>query len=343
MVFGRKYLYSTGVQAQWDVLNFQRIFASQTASLQAEASRLQTEKSRFQTYNQLASSYYSILLTQESIEIYEENVQTSATILESARGKYLKGFISEAELNRAQIRHLQNQSNLSLATNNLEQFSLQLQSQLNTREEIILEDSPDQFSLEDAAIQTTHPEVLWQEAEIAKSHAMVKQMKSLQLPALSLVYQYNHNWATDQFMDFSTANKLPQQIFGVSIQVPVFRGFSTRQKINQSVLELEFQQLQLENTRLVKAQEDELLLLQRKQAADQLTNLEKMWQLQQKNDGHAENKYQSGIISLDERLNAYDELLTLQNNYLQSLANYTLAQYKLFLRQLNYRPEDLIR
>ena len=58
--------------------------------------------------------------------------------------------------------------------------------------------------------------------------------------------------------------------------------------------------------------------------------------LQQQNDKHMENKYQGGIISLDERLDKYDDLLKLQNNYLQSLAAFTLAQYKIYIRKMDF-------
>ena len=47
----------------------------------------------------------------------------------------------------------------------------------------------------------------------------------------------------------------------------------------------------------------------------------------------AANQNESGMISLDQRLDKYDDLLAVQNSYLQSLAEYTLAQYKIYIRQ----------
>ena len=62
LTFGQQHVYSTGVQAQWDVLNFQKMFASQTANRISEQSKINTQKSKFNTYNLLASTYYSCLL-----------------------------------------------------------------------------------------------------------------------------------------------------------------------------------------------------------------------------------------------------------------------------------------
>ena len=70
LTFGQQHVYSTGIQAQWNILNFQKQFASQTADIVAEQSEINTQKNKYNTYNLLASTYYSILLTQEAIVIY---------------------------------------------------------------------------------------------------------------------------------------------------------------------------------------------------------------------------------------------------------------------------------
>ncbi|MBX2875079.1 MAG: TolC family protein [Saprospiraceae bacterium] len=337
--FGTKYQYSAGIQVQWDILNFQKLFAVRTADKEILKSRANIEVHRFNTYNSIASTYYSILLTQESIRIYEENLEVSTSILDVAKEKYEKGIISEAELNQAAIKQIQNKRNLDAAKNNLQQFHLQLQSQLNTKQSIEILDEPANFALEDMMIQSRHPEVLLQEMEVQKHESLLKQKKSMLYPSISLVYQNNRTWATNDFMDFSTANALPQQYFGVQINLLGSNRFTTKQKIKQSEWELQMQRMQLENTKLVKQKEDELLQLELQKASQQLTDNQYILRLQEKNDQHAENKYQGGIIGLDERLNKYDDLLATQDMYLQSLASFSIAQYKTYIRQINFQTK----
>lgn len=339
-VFGRTHVYSGGIQVQWDILNFQKKLASQTAKILVEESKVNTKKSKFNTYNALASTYYSILLTQESIRIYEENVKTSETIYKSAQEKLQKGIISDAELNAATIKNLQSRSVLNQANDNLKRFYTQLQSQLNIGEEILIIDKPQNFTLAETTMQNVNPEIIWKEMQVKKFQSILKQKEALLLPTLSVAYQYNYSWATDKFMGFSSANNLPQQFVGLKLNVPIFNGFSTRQKINQSKLELQLQDLQLRNTKLVKQKEDELLILELKQSSQLLTDTKHILELQHQIDVHAENKYQSGIISLDERLNKQDDLLTAQNGYLQSLANYTLTQYKIYVRKIDFNSNS---
>lgn len=337
--FGTKYQYTIGSQVQWDILNFQKLFALKTADKDIQKSKANIEVNRFNTYNTIASTYYSILLTQESMRIYEENLEVSSSILSLAKEKYQEGVISEVEINQAEIKHLQNKRNLDAAKGNLQQFYLQLQSQLNTDQALQILDEPDSFTLEYMTIQSRHPEVLLQELEVQKYESLLKQKKSMLYPSLSLVYQNNRTWATNGFMDFSSANTLPQQYFGVQVNLLGSNRWTTKQKIKQSEWELQMQRMQLENTKLVKQKEDELLQLELQRASQQLTDNQYILTLQEKNDVHAENKYEGGLIGLDERLTKYDDLLAAQDMYLQSLASFSIAQYKTYIRQINFQTK----
>ncbi len=338
MTFGKPYLYNSSLQAQWNVLDFQKIFTLKTSKLQSEAGEINTKLSRFNIYNQLASLYYSIIMAQKALKIDEDNATVTKKMLNNASEKYKKGIISEADFNRVSIQNLQNEKNVKTAENNIKQLYLQLQSILNLREEVKISDegNDNDYSI-DFDLYTIHPEILLQKKQIEISKTLVKQNEALRYPSMGFVYQYNYNWATDRFMDFSNVNNLPQQFFGVKLNVPVFNGFSINQKVKESQSELKIQQLQLENIQMTKNKEDEILKLQYSQS---ITNLEKnkeILTLQEKNDIHIQNKYNSGIISLDERLDRYSDLLSAQYNYLQSLADFSLAKYKIYIRKIDFQ------
>lgn len=337
MTFGKTYLYTTSIQAQWNVLDFQKIFAIKTSELQSEAGKLNTEINRFNTYNQLASVYYSILLAQKSLEIDEKNANVTKRMLSNASEKYQKGIISESDLNRVSIQHLQNEKKIKTTESNLDQLYRQLQSILNLREEIQISDlGTDEDHIINPDFQAVHPEILFQEKQIDISKSLLKQSEAMRYPTLGLVYQYNHNWATDHFMDFSNVNNLPQQFFGVKLNLPLFNGFSINQKIKESQTELKIQQMQLENTKIVKDKEDEILKIQYDQSIADLEKTTEILQLQEQNDIHTQNKYESGIISLDERLDRYSDLLSAQYDYLRSLSDFSLAKYKIYLRTIDF-------
>ncbi|SEB46901.1 Outer membrane protein TolC [Tenacibaculum sp. MAR_2009_124] len=340
LTFGRQHIYSAGLQVNWNILNFQKIFASETANISAKQSKITTQKSKLSTYNGLASNYYSVILTQEVTKIYNENLKVSEAFYNHTKDKYERGIVDEKAVNTAEIRHIQNRKNLQKAKNNINRYYKQLQSQLNCNREISIEDTPDNFNLSSTFISSTHPDVVWQKMEVEKQKSILKESKSLLLPNLSFNYQYNKSWATDTFNDFSNVSELPQQTLGVKINIPVFSGFSSRKKIKQSKLLLQQQQLQLENIKLITQNEDKLLVDEVEHFKKELSENSKILKLTEKNDQHAENKYNSGIISLDDRLSSYDDLLNAQNAYLQSLSSYTLSKYKLYIRQIDLESQN---
>ena len=338
VVFGTKYQYYRSLQAQWDVLNFQRIFAVEVSNIELSKAKTNTEINRFNLYNQLASTYYSILLTQESIKVYEENVAISDTILINALTQIQKGTISESAYNQALINSKQTTSQLKMSQNSLQQYYVQLQSQLHTQDTIKIDDNFEQFDLLSSTNLKAHPQLLLQKANLLSSEAQLKQTKALRFPTLSLIYQNSKTWSTDDFPGFSNANELPQQIFGATLSMNLF-DFSAERKIEQSKINIQLQKLELERFELEIQKEDELLQLQLTQGLTQLSDNEQILLLQKKNDQHSENLYQSGLISLDSRLNNYKELLNAQNNYLSSLASLTLSKYKKHIRQIDFNSK----
>jgi len=338
VVFGTKYQYNGSLQAQWDVLNFQRIFAIEVSEMEHSKAKVNTEINRFNLYNQLASTYYSILLTQESIKIYEENVAVSDTILVNALNQFQKGTISESAYNQALINSRQTTSQLKMSQNSLQQYYVQLQSQLHMKDTIKIDDKFEQFGLLNATSMQVHPQLLLQEANLLSAEAQLKQTKAFRLPTLSLIYQNSRTWATDDFLGFSNASELPQQIFGATLSMNLF-DFSAERKIEQSKINIALQKLEFESAELEIQKEDELLQLQLTQGLTQLSDNEQILALQKKNDKHSENLYQRGLISLDNRLDRYKELLNAQNNYLSSLASLTLSKYKKYIRQIDFNSK----
>ena len=342
MKFGKQYMYSAGVQAQWDILDFPKIFASKTAALQLKSDLSNTQRTRFNTYNQLASTYYSILMDKDALRIYQQNLSVSKDMLFNAREKYGKGIISEADYNQAAMQNLKNERDVASTEQDIEMLYRQLQTQLDLTETVAIQPNDTTENANPVTDTTfllpTHPEVAWQQTQVDLANASLKETKALRLPSLSANYAYNYNWAMTGFVDFGNASQLPQQYVGLKLNVPIFTGFTTRQKIAQSQFALKQQELQLENIKISEAKQDEMMVIQYRQSLDKLQKNKDILALQTNTDFHYANQYKSGLISLDTRLTKYKDLLSAQNDFLQSLADYRLAEYKLYIRQLNYQP-----
>lgn len=334
--FGRKYMYSTGVQASWDIVNFQKWFDMKTSEAVLQLNQASTINAKYQVYNQLAQTYFSILLTKKYLTISKENIAAADSIYQIAKDKYNTGIFTEENLNRSKIQLVQAKQQVSSLESSLEQLYNQLQSQLNIDEPLILKDDllDKEMGTDDTLVITTsHPEVLVQEAQVQLSEKQLAQTKSLQYPTLTMGYQYNYNWATDKMADFSGANNLPQQFWGMKLSVPLFNGFNIKSKIKQSKIQLEQEQMVLKSKKLIAKKDDDNLKIQYSQNVEDFRKQEEVLQLQYKNDTHSKNRYDSGIIGLDERLDKFKDLLEVQNQYMQSLSNQYISYYKLYIRK----------
>lgn len=333
--FGRKYQYSAGLQANWDLLNFQKWFEVKTSAAHLQIQNANTLHTQYLLYQQMTQSYCSILLSQRYLEISKKNLQTADSIYLIAQEKYIQGVFSEENLNRSKIQQIQAAQQLTGLESTLEQLYNQLQMQLNTSQEISLAEAlqgrAKPLFFEHPHLNK-HPALIQQEAQMALSILQVEQAKTLHYPSISLGYQYNYTWATDKLFDFSSANNLPQQYWGLRVNIPLFNGLNTQEKIQQSKISLHNQQNQLDYQRLQSEKEDQNLHLQHQQAYAELLQVEEILKLQSQNDVHSKNRYESGIIGLDERLDKFQQLLSIQNQYMQSLSNYYLSYYQLYLR-----------
>jgi len=334
--FGRKYMYSTGVQANWDIVNFQKWFDIKTSEAALQLDQASTINAKYQVYNQLAQTYFSILLTEKYLTISKENIAAADSIYRIAKDKYDTGIFTEENLNRSKIQLVQAKQQVSSLESSLEQLYNQLQSQLNIDEPLILKDElldKEIDTVNALVITTSHPEVLVQEAQVQLSEKLLAQTKSLQYPTLTLGYQYNYNWATDKMLDFSGASNLPQQFWGMKLSIPLFNGFNIKSKIKQSKIQLEQEQMVLQSKKLIAKKDDDNLKIQYRHGIEDFRKQEEVLQLQYKNDTHSKNRYDSGIIGLDERLDKFKDLLEVQNQYMQSLSNQYISYYKLYIRK----------
>ncbi|CAG5015960.1 hypothetical protein DYBT9275_05450 [Dyadobacter sp. CECT 9275] len=333
--FGRQYLYSTGIQVSWEVLNFQKWFDVKTSRAAQKLSEANTRNARFQVYNQLAQTYYSILLTEKYISIARDNVAASDSIFRIAKDKYEAGIFTQENLNRSKIQHIQAMQQESSLTSSLAQLYNQLQSQLNTSEPVSLLgglSAPQPFGGVEAGENLTHPQVQVQQAQLQLNERQLVQSKAVLYPSLSIGYQFNRNWASDKMFDLSAASNLPQQFWGVKLSIPVFNGMSAREKITQAQIQLHQQQRLLDNEVRVTREEDENLEIQYFQSLADLKQQEDILRLQRSSDAYTSDRYKSGIIGLDERLDKFQDLLLVQNQYMQNLSNHCISGYRRYLR-----------
>ena len=92
---------------------------------------------------------------------------------------------------------------------------------------------------------------------------------------------------------------------------------------------------QLDNAKLQSSINNQNLLIAYNGSLNTFQKSKTILKLYQDNDAHAARRMTEGVISLDERLRSFADLVDNQNEYLQSLSDYFIQEYSLQIRQTN--------
>ncbi|MFT3823826.1 MAG: TolC family protein [Chitinophagaceae bacterium] len=339
VTFGRRFIYNGNIVAQLDLLNTEDWFSVKLAKLNNELAALNISQARQDLYKQLANAWFSSLLLAEAENISRENVRVCTSIHEVAKNKFNEGTISEITVNTALINKEKAERNLNVAVQNKLVQINNLRSLLNIKDSISL---PVSNTEKNAAIAdgtfTSDPSVQLAYTQMQLAKSKWQSSKAAFFPTLSAYYQYNTQIAADNFMKFSNSNTLPQQYWGLRLSMPVFAGNARRFQMQNAKVDYALRQEQYESSRLQAGISDQNLLITYNSSLGAYQKSKNILSLYRRNDEHAQKRLQEGMISLDERLRSYSDLITSQNEYLQSMSDYFIQQYSLKIRQTNLIP-----
>ncbi|NIG56402.1 TolC family protein [Chitinophaga sp. Cy-1792] len=339
VAFGTKYIYNGAIAAQLNILNTQDWFHIKAARLNEELAAQNMAKTKADLYTQLANAYYSYLLLREAAHLSQENLRTTSAIYELSDNKYKDGQISEVTLNTAKINREKAVKNQDIA---LQQQAVQLNNlklMLNIKDSLALATVLSATELQAAGknVFEEDPAIRIAYTQLQLSKNTLRNSRAALTPVLSAFYQYSTQIAANQFVKFENSSNTPAQYWGLRLSVPVFSGNTKRYEIAKNKTDYSNKQLLYDNARLQSQISDENLLISYHSAQQAFLRARDILDLYRKNDEHATLQLQEGIISLDDRLKVFADLITNQNDYLQSMSDYFIQEYNMQVRQTKFQ------
>lgn len=270
----------------------------------------------------VASSYLQALLDKELCKVAQEQIQLSQQQLDRLVKMEQLGKASPAEV--AEARATVEQNKLS-AVQNVNSYKLALLDlsqllELPTPEGFDVIQPGSQFSLS----QLTPPDDLYQQAVTQKSSVLaaqyrlqgsdlnIKLARATYMPSVSLnlglgTSYYTMKGVTSSSFGSQLNNNLNKYV-GVSLSVPIFDKFSTRNNIRIAKIQQMNYSLQLENTKKSLYKE-----------------IQQAWY----NAVAAENKFKSSITALDAAKESFQLMRAKYENGKATAVEYNEAQVKL--------------
>lgn len=329
--FGVKYNASIGYTASWLAFSGEYIVGLQASKTYVDISKANLRKSEIEVKESVTKAYNLVLILKENKRILSENIASLEQSIEQTSAYNKEGFVEEMDVDR--LRLLKN--NLSTTLTTLEQQTiiaeklLKFQMGYDVNAAITLTETLDNLISNAKSGLDVEPKfdpannidriLIGKALNLQKLE--VKRQKANYLPTLSTFYTWKESRITNEFDQLSNnLFRVPGgTILGVNLSMPVFQGMSQSARVKQAKLnlkKLEVQQIQAEQGIALQSSQSWTAYAT---ALSGLRNTQESVGLATRIRDRAKIKYQEGVGSSLEVIQAENDLLSSQSNYINAV------------------------
>ncbi len=245
---------SAGITAAMPLVNAQLWQSLKLSALDVELAIEQARSSKISLVSQVKQSFYAVLLAKEAYNVYKEVYDNAQKNFEDTEKKYKVGKASEFEYLRAKVNVNNAEPEVFNAENSVVLAIWQLKAimgiDLNTNidiegrladyEDVVLSSMlvSDSISFEN---NTNLLQLKLQDEMLSRT---IKMSKFQYIPTLSAQFAYNYNAMGNTF----DMNWNPYSVVALSLNIPIFDGFSKRNNIRQYKKTQDILRLNIEDT-----------------------------------------------------------------------------------------------
>lgn len=310
----------------------------QAARTYRELSTKDHIKSQIDIVEAVSKAYYNTLIAEEQLELLERNIGRLDTLLDETQEMYNAGFAEKVEVDRIRVNYnnLKVEMSKSRQLKDISRKLLKFQMGMDLNQPIELTQNLEEVEISTPVIPSEtfdyNQRIEFSQLQTNRSLAYLD-MKNNRVQYLPKIYaRFGYGWNTAA----SNSNKLFQSdrwldngVLGVTASIPIFDGFLKSNKIQQNKLQVK----QIENQMsYVKKNID----LEIEQSQISLNSQIEMLDVQKQNMELAQEvydiskiKYQEGVGSNLEVINADASLKEAQTNYLNALYQAITSQIEL--------------
>lgn len=337
-----------GVTVNQILFNGSYIVGLQASKAYKELSYKTTNQTKEQIIQQVTKAYYTVLINKERADLFTSNIARVDSLLKNTQAQFKNGFAESIDADRIQVtlNNLITERDKFLNLNELGIALLKFQMNYPMNEPIqvsgSIADLQVQVNLNDY-IQNRDDRLRpdYQVLEVNKKlqELNIRNKRAVSLPTLNAFFNYGYSTQSSNVSGlFKTESSISDQggvgpdkwynysNYGISLSMPIFTGLQNRYKVQQEKIALQKINNNFVN---LKASID----LEVQQAAINYDNALKSLNSQQQNIGLAEKvarvtkiKYEQGVGSNIEVIDAEDSLRQAQTNYYNALFDAMVAK-----------------
>lgn len=339
--FGTQYNATAGLSASQLLFSSDYIFGLKAAKEFINLSKINIVRSKSELVSQVSKAYYSVVINKERIKLMDANIIKLKKILDDTKAFNLQGFVEEIDVNRLEVAYnnliTEKEKINRLIT--LSENLLKFQMGYNLNNPITLSDSLNINSNDNEPLAigkiniTAKPEFKLLQAQQALYDLDVKRLKWGYLPTVVAYgsYQYNTQRNKTDFLTFDKTNPLKQwyniALVGVSLNLNIFDGLQRHYKIQQAKITAQKNLNTLKTVEMASELEASVAGISYTNALETMQSQKRNMDLAQKIYTVSQKKYEQGVGSNLEVINAQTSLKESETNYYNAL--YDMLVFKI--------------
>lgn len=332
---GQQYNYNAGINLSKTIFDRESKLKAKISKIGTEIAIAQTEIYKQSLKEQTAFYYYSTLIGKKAVKISQEDLKISDSIYQLTIQKFDEGIIditvkNQAAINRNKVEQslLSNQNVYNKSLHNLKLLlGIEYETIINLTENIAAKNTTSLESLNLNEDKNIVLKTLQEEQSILS----IKKEKAAYLPTLSLNgYLGKQQLSNDMGISFDNNTWTNYSYISMSLNVPIFSGFSRKNKVKMAKIDHEISSQNLTIEKTISTSKDAQLVAEYERNLRILKSSEDNFKLTKENTDLAMQKYKQGLLSLDAYFKLYEDYLKAENNYLNTLS-VTFTQYATIL------------
>ena len=334
---GNPWQTSAGISVTQQLFNQSVFIGLKAAKTTREFYAINQQLTNENLIEKVATAYYQVYQTQQKLKTVETNLNSTTKTRDIIEGLYKSGLAKKIDLDRTNVavNNLKASKQQILEVLQLQEHSLKFMIGMDINKAIVMPEdtfdaAPALLGNEASVENRTEIKVINKQLELLELDRKAK--KAEYYPTLALSGNFGYTGVGKEFPWFSKDEHTfyySAASIGLSLNIPVFNGFSTRAKLRQADVNIRKAEVEKREAELAISLDIENAKTQINNSLITINTQKENVDLAKSVLENTQNNYKYGLSTLTDLLDAEKAYADAQNNYTNALLEYKIAEIKL--------------
>lgn len=332
--FGTKYSASAGIALSQLLFDGQVFVGLQARNATMRFARKNVEVTEEMIKTNIYKIYYQLVVSKTQVELLDANIERLEKLQHDTKIIFENGFAEKLDVDKLTVALTNLRTEKGKVLNSISNgyYGLKVLIGMPLKDELVLTDKLTDEQIKDgileASVYNYEDRKEFQYASIGKelNEYNIKRYKLSQIPTISLSGQYAKNAQRNKWNFLGKGDWFTISSVNLNMSIPIFNGFYTKSKIQQTKIDLRKTENQIEALKLSIDNEVETAKNNYRSAISTMDYQKKNMELAEQVYLQTKKKYEVGTGSQTEINAAQVELKTAQTSYVTALYDAVIAR-----------------